>query len=384
MNRILDILHNQPRENRALLTVKRFAGLRIIRTALSPIPTNTRKGLLMLTERQLIEEVINRGNPDRFANQYDFITPMIRTPILKYRNQARPGEIDKINDWGVTVSWPKGQPGAFPNHRADLLVMPDIEEWKETVKAPKNKYPESEWEEFIAQAEAIDTTKMFRCGMDLPGTFELCHYLGEITNILMAFYESPDELKDLIKYITEWRLGIAEDMCKYVKPEIRFCHDDWGTNTSTFVSPEMFEEFFLDSYKELYGYYHDHGVKYIVHHSDSFAETLVPYMIDMGINVWQGTMSTNDIPGMIKKYGDKITFMGGIDSTIVDVPDWSVEAIKAKVKETCDACGPLSFIPCQTQGLYLSSFPGVYEAIHDAIDDYSKEYFKTYNRADFD
>ena len=337
----------------------------------------------MLTERQLVEEVINRGNPDRFANQYDFITPMVRTPILKHRNQATRGEINKINDWGCTVSWPEDQPGAHPNHRPDLIVMPDIEEWRETVKAPKNDYGSEEWEEFIKAAEEIDTNEHFLSVMELPGIFELCHYLGEITNILMAFYESPDDLKDLINYIKEWKLGIAEGVCKYIKPEVMFFHDDWGTNTSTFVAPEMFEEFFLPAYKELYGYYHDHGVKYIVHHSDSYAETLVPYMIDMGINIWQGVMTTNDLPGMIEKYGDKITFMGGLDSTVVDVPDWTPELIKAKVKEVCDMCGPLSFIPCQTQGLYVSSFPGVYDCLHNAIAEYSEEYFKTFNRADF-
>lgn len=156
----------------------------------------------MLTERENLEEVIKRGNPERFANQYDAFA-FVRNPILKYRNQAKPGEIDKINDWGCTVSWPIGQPGAFPNHREDLIVMPDITHWKETVHAPKSIYPESEWEEFIEQAEKIDRKKQFVTAMELPGVFELTHYLGEITRILADFYEHPQEMKDLIKYITE-------------------------------------------------------------------------------------------------------------------------------------------------------------------------------------
>ena len=47
----------------------------------------------MLTERENLEEVIKRGNPERFANQYDAFA-FVRNPILKYRNQAKPGEID--------------------------------------------------------------------------------------------------------------------------------------------------------------------------------------------------------------------------------------------------------------------------------------------------
>ena len=333
----------------------------------------------MLTERENLEEVIKRGNPERFANQFDAFA-FVRHPILAHRNQAKRGEIDKVNDWGVTVSWPDDQPGAFPNHRPDLIVMPDIEDWKETVHAPRAKYPESEWEPFIAQAEAVDRSKQFVTAMEMPGVFELCHYVGEITNILMDFYEDPEDLKDLIKYITEWELQIAEGICTYIKPEVLFHHDDWGTNTSTFVAPDMFAEFFLDPYKEIYGYYHDHGVKYVVHHSDSYGETLVPYMIEMGINIWQGVMSTNDTPKLIEQYGDKITFMGGVDSTIVDIPDWTPELIRQQVKKTCDENGPLSFIPSQTQGLNVATFPGVYDTIHDAIADYSKEYFKTWRK----
>ena len=328
----------------------------------------------MLTERENLVEVMRRGNPDRFANQFDAFK-MVRHPVLAHRNQAQRGELNKINDWGCTVSWAEGQPGAFPVHKPGTIVMPDVEEWRETVKAPRTDYPESEWEPFIEAAEAIDRSRYYVTAMEIPGIFELTHYLGEITNILMAFYESPDDLKDLIKYIAEWELRIAEGICSHYHPDALFHHDDWGTDISTFISPEMFEEFFLDAYKEIYGYYHDHGVEIIVHHSDSYAATLVPYMIDMGINIWQGVVRSNDIPELIEQYGDQITFMGGLDSTIVDVPDWTPELIHDEVFKICDQCGPLSFIPCATQGLNISTFPGVYEAIHDEIEKYSAIYF---------
>lgn len=328
----------------------------------------------MLTERENFLEVVRRGKPERFANQYDAFK-MVRNPVLAHRNQAKRGEINKVNDWGCTVSWAEDQPGAFPVHKPGTIVMPDVEEWRETVKAPKATYADVEWEPFIEQAEAIDRSQHFVTAMELPGIFELCHYLGEITNVLMAFYESPDDLKDLIKYITEWKLRVAEGICRHIKPDVLFHHDDWGTDVSTFISPEMFEEFFLSSYKELYGYYHDHGVDLIVHHSDSYAATLVSYMIDMGVNVWQGVMRVNDIPALIEKYGERISFMGGLDSTVVDVPGWTPELIRAEVEKTCAQNGPLSFIPCATQGLDISTFPGVYDAIHDEIDRYSKIYF---------
>lgn len=41
-------------------------------------------------------------------------------------------------------------------------------------------------------------------------------------------------------------------------------------------------------------------------------------MIEMGIDVWQGCMETNNLPELIRKYGGKISFMGGIENRAVD------------------------------------------------------------------
>jgi hypothetical protein len=50
----------------------------------------------------------------------------------------------------------------------------------------------------------------------------------------------------------------------------------------------MFEDFFVEPYKQVYGYYKSHGCELIIHHSDSYGATLVPSMIEMGIAEWQG------------------------------------------------------------------------------------------------
>ena len=89
--------------------------------------------------------------------------------------------------------------------------------------------------------------------------------------------------------------------------------------------------FYFEPYKEIYGYYHSHGVELVIHHSDSYAATLVPSMIEMGIDVWQGCMGTNNLPELIKKYGGKISFMGGIENRAVDFESWT--------DENCDASG---------------------------------------------
>ena len=328
----------------------------------------------MLTIRQNLLETIHGGTPDRFVNQYEFLK-LIKNPSGLHSRRPKRGEMDVPNSWGIFHSWPAHVVSAFPVHTPDKVVIKDITHWQDYVHAPSLKFSEAEWEPFIQQAEEVDRSQYFAAPMIAPGLFEQCHHLGEIQQTLLNFYDEPEHMKDLIQYLVDYELELAEALCSHLHPDALFHHDDWGSQVSTFLSPAMFEEFYLDGYKQIYGYYKNHGVELIVHHSDSYAATLVPYMIEMGIDIWQGVMSTNDIPTLIKKYGGKISFMGGIDSAKVDYEGWSCEVIDREVRKACDANGKLYYIPNTSIGLAVSTFPGVYEAVSESIAAYSKEVF---------
>ena len=329
----------------------------------------------MLTKKQNLLETIRGGNPDRFVNQYEFMSMILGSPFGLRNPNPKPGEHNVVNAWGVTRSWPAGLPGAFPVHTPDKIVIKDIEHWQDYVKVPNVIYDAKEWEPFIAMAEKVDRNEQYATCFVAPGVFEQCHYLLEIQNCLIDFYEYPDEMHELIDCITQFELDYAAEVCKYIKPDALFHHDDWGSQTSTFISPEMFREFYQPAYQKIYGYYKEHGVELVVHHSDSYAATLVPDMIDMGIDIWQGVMTSNDIPKLIKEFGGKISFMGGIDSASIDHPGWTREEVAQEVRRACEECGKLYFIPGASQGLAMSTFPGVYEATSEEIDKMSREMF---------
>ena len=158
-----------------------------------------------------------------------------------------------------------------------------------------------------------------------------------------------------------------------------------GINTEFFYKfDDCLKEGFVNCHKHhcwwwnnIYCYYKDHGVELIVHHSDSYAANIVPYMIKMGIDIWQGCFPQNNLPELIneKGFAGKITFMGEIETRLLDLPDWTQEAVVAEVERACRKCKGPSFIPCLTSGLPGSSFPGVYEAVSAEIDRMSKELF---------
>ena len=329
----------------------------------------------MLTKRQNMVETMTGGKPDRFVKGYEALA-LVLTPYSRTNSQVVKGGPPIVNNWGVTIAYPDNAPGPFPVHDAEHIVIKDIERWRDYVTPPSLDLPENAWAEVIAEVEKIDRNEYFVAPFIAPGVFEQSHYLLEITNCLTAFYTNPDEMHEIIDMIADWEVRLAEQVCKHIKPDALFHHDDWGSQTSSFISPAMFEEFLLPAYKKIYGYYKAHGVQCIVHHSDSYGENLVPYMIDMGMDVWQGCMSTNNISEIIKKYGGKLTIMGGIDNGKVDRENWSREVIHDEVFRVCREYGPKHFIPCTTMGDPASIYPGVYDTVMEEIDKASEEMFK--------
>ena len=99
----------------------------------------------MLTPKQNMLEVIRGGNPDRFVNQYEAIQLLFH-PFMFASPLLQPGQENVVNAWGVTNTFPKGVPGAFPVHTPDKIVVKDIEDWKDYVHAPSLKFTQDQWD----------------------------------------------------------------------------------------------------------------------------------------------------------------------------------------------------------------------------------------------
>ena len=327
----------------------------------------------MLTAKENMREVIRGGNPDRIVNQYEAVQLMLHPFMMFGGPRVVKGGPDVVDAWGVTNSFPENVPGQFPVHTPDKIVLKDIEHWRDYVKAPSLEFTPEQWAICKGMYDAVDGTKAYKAVLVVSGLFERCHHLMSIEETLTAFYEYPDEMHELIEYLTEWELELAKGICENLHPDAVFHHDDWGSERNSFLSPAMFEEFFLEPYKRIYGYYKAHGCELVIHHADSYCANLIPYMIEMGIDVFQGAMRSNNNPELIAKYGGKITIMGEIDNKQVDFQGWTDEDCKKAALNAIERCGGKYFIPCITQGGPGSTVPGTYMSLTRAIDEYNAE-----------
>ncbi|MCL2632067.1 MAG: uroporphyrinogen decarboxylase [Coriobacteriia bacterium] len=330
----------------------------------------------MLTKRENLVETMRGGNPDRFVNQYEYMfLAGFGHPLQRNApEQGGPGRTWR-NIWGVTYAWPEGYPGGMPIHRPETIVLNDIKQWRDVLKAPNLDYPEEEYVDFINSAAACDRNEQYLAMMIAPGLFEQTHHLMGMEGALIAIAEDPDEVRAMVEWYADWEIAYAKTIIDRIHPDAMLHHDDWGSQISTFMSTAMFDQVYLPVYKRLYGWYKKNGIELIVHHSDSYAATLVPQMIEMGIDIFQGAMTTNNIPELIEHYGGQITIQGGLDNGRIDRADWTPELIDSEVRQAVADGGKHYFIPSLVAGGPGSTYPGVYDAVTEKINELSKEYF---------
>ncbi|SHJ55062.1 uroporphyrinogen decarboxylase family protein [Parasporobacterium paucivorans] len=329
----------------------------------------------MLTRRENLLETIRGGNPDRFVKQFEpfalqWATPQdVRFPAPEY------GKGIARNCWGVYFSWPEGTPGPVSSLDSEHRLIKDIYHWQDYLKMPETEFPESEWKWIMERADKVDRNEYFVTAAIWPGLFENCLHMMGMEEFVINMYEEPEIIHAILDLMTEYEVRMARQICNHIHPDAVFRLDDWGGQSSTFLSVEMFHEFIFERTKKIYDTYRENGVEIIVHHSDSYAETLVPEMLNMGIDIWQGAFNTNDLPRLVREYKGRLTVMGGINSGIVDSPDWTREKVAAEVEKIIRWTDSRYFIPNLTFGGDESTYRGVYEAADAEIEKMGKEYF---------
>ncbi len=313
------------------------------------------------------------GQPERQLVQYEALQFFMGHPIDAYLRSGRAKGSTSKDRWGVTISWPEDQHGAMPITTDDVKVCPDVTRWRETVHAPDLRKECAEgWEEFVAQMNATADPTKVRTAFMGTGIFEQCHYLMGFEDTLTNLYTHPDEMHELIDYITEYRIDYANMLIDKLDPEALFTHDDWGTRTALFMKPEMWREFYKEPYRRFYGAIRDRGV-IAIHHADSYCNPIVEDMAEIGIQMWQGVLPENNIPELQERLKGTMILMGGVGAAI-DRPDSEEPEIREYVRAVlAEDCPGGHFIPCITYGLPGTVYPHVDPFIDEEIEAYNRK-----------
>lgn len=322
----------------------------------------------MLTPRQNVQAVLDRKQPDSYGDIFDAVQ-FIFDPVFLSNSTPQDGKLHR-DTWGTTFCFLPTAPGPHPVVNDSNAVITDIERWEEQLQVPSLQ--DLDWSEAAAEAKAVNREEYFCTIFSAGGLFERTHYLMGMQNALMSYLEYPEEMAGLLRKIADYKIEYLKLAEKHLKPDMVFFHDDWGTKISLFLSPTTWRELIKPLQKEIIQTAHDCGMIYM-HHADCYCQPLVQDMLEIGVDIWQGTIAQNDIVKIQQITEGKLPMVGGIDGPKIDIENITEEEIRAEVRRAFDTyCTGGPFFPSVPNGCCFREWND--SIVLDEIAVYGKEY----------
>jgi hypothetical protein len=165
---------------------------------------------------------------------------------------------------------------------------------------------------------------------NLNGFFSGLHYfLYPYDDLLVDLLLEPDFVQAMLERLGPWNLRAADHLLQCGVDVIAFC-DDLGSGQSLLMNPNLYRRFFLPWHTRLAELCHRYGA--LVHmHSHGNINEIMPDLYDAGIDLLNPNDPEEgmDLPALKRAYGDRMTFVGGLNKTFFD---WDFPRQEAHVR----------------------------------------------------
>ncbi len=141
--------------------------------------------------------------------------------------------------------------------------------------------------------------------------FERMQFLRGTENLFMDLAWGEKAALELRDRLHEFYLAEIAGWCKTAVDGVSFM-DDWGTQKSLLISPEMWKSIFKPLYREYCAAIHKAG-KFAFFHSDGNIEAIYPDLVEIGVDAVNSQLFCMDIEGLGERYAGKIAFWGEVD-----------------------------------------------------------------------
>ena len=221
---------------------------------------------------------------------------------------------------------------------SEPVVLTDITAWEDQVKFPNvDKVP---WKDMAQrQLTGVDRNKVYVNYSSYNAQFlRLTHLMGFIEG-LCAFNEEPEACMALLSAITDYRIRCLERIAEYFHPDFYTPFDDVATHQNLFISPQVYREFIKPQHKRVNDVCRQLGILPIIHTCGK-CEEIIPDFIEEGFIAWTAAQPMNDIAGIIDKYGDRFTVIGGYDSNGLPGTEYATdEQVEREVMRCIESYG---------------------------------------------
>jgi hypothetical protein len=216
---------------------------------------------------------------------------------------------------GFGVRWVAPESGGGgPIPAPGEFMLKDVTQWKKVVKIPDvktvNWAAQYEMENGIFHFDRDAKALAYACG---NGIWERLGALMGFENACISLAEEPEAVNELFTALTDYKIKYAEAVYAAFKPDIFINFDDIATERSTFMSAQSYYDLIFPHHKQLNDAVRNLGML-PVQHTCGRAEDLIEGYIKTGAAAWNSGQPSNDIAGLLDKYGDQIVLEGGYNT----------------------------------------------------------------------
>jgi uroporphyrinogen decarboxylase len=204
------------------------------------------------------------------------------------------------------------------------------------------------------------------------GVFELSQFLFErevgqpgIEQALLNMALERDKAQRIYERLGEWSAGCVENAIRAGVDVIELS-DDWGQQNALMFSPDDWWELIMPAMKPIVDAAKQHGVPVLVH-SDGDISSVLDGVVELGVDAVHPVQESSGMDALEfkRKYGDRLSVMGGLD-TITALPRMSPEEIRAEVRRVFGILKPGGgYIFCASHMFQADSPLEVVEAAYD-------------------
>ena len=179
------------------------------------------------------------------------------------------------------------------------------------------------------------------------GVFEICeHYMRGFDKFLIDLIQRPK----LAEAMMDKSMELALDMNRVLLDEVGDfldlvqVGDDLGHQNGLILSPKMYRSMVKSRHKKIYGEIHKRAphIK-VLYHSCGAIEPLIEDLIDVGVDILnpiQPLAKGMESAVLKKKYGDRLTFHGGIELQVAMDAQGTVNDVRKEVDTRLQALAP--------------------------------------------
>ncbi len=283
-----------------------------------------------MTGRKRFRETMRYGIPDRVP----YFEEGIRKEVIKaWRKQGLPADTDLSK--------------LFPSDQRKR-IDPDLEPRLKLIKWPTNVNelgrfqrrlnPDHKWRlpgRWKKQVRAWKKRDYVLMLLVHRGFFITMGVRGwrRFAEVMDLLTDKPELVQQMMMMQGEFAARLAENILQEVEIDAAIFSEPIGGNDRPLISPKMYEEYILNSYKPVIDVLNRHRVETIIFLTFANARILIPSILRFGFNcLWACEVSIDamDYRRLRREFGRDLRLIGGID---LDALRHSKDAIRREIEK---------------------------------------------------